>query len=187
MTMHWVFQTQMVIHPIIDGCAQLHKDMKKQGLKVNDIKSVSAKVHPLVLELTGKRKPKNGLEGKFSVFHGAAIGLIYGKGTPSEYEDHVVQDLKVIEVRDRVNAEANSSFRADEAKISVEMVNGIVLEKHVEHAVGSLEVPMDDTMLKQKFADQCASILGEGVKLASDALWDVTEVKDISETTRALF
>jgi aconitate decarboxylase len=176
----------IVIHPIIDGCAQLHNDMKMEDLDIKNIKSVFAKVHPLVLELTGKRKPKDGLEGKFSVFHGAAIGLIYGKGTPSEYEDHVVQDPAVIAVRDKVDAEADRTLGADETKIVLTMEDGKVLEKHVKHAVGSLEVPMHDQMLQQKFADQCVSVLGDAVKSASDALWNIENVGDVANITKAL-
>ena len=176
----------IVIHPIIDGCAQIHNDMKKQGLNVKNLKSVFAKVHPLVLELTGKRRPRDGLEGKFSVFHGAAIGLIYGKGTPSEYEDHVVQDLAVIAVRDKVDAEADKTLGADETKIILTMEDGKVLEKHVKHAVGSLEVPMNDQMLQQKFADQCFAVLGDRVKSASDALWNIEYVRNIVDITKML-
>jgi aconitate decarboxylase len=180
------FPCGIVIHPIIDACSQLHRDMSSSGLDVKDIKLVHARVHPLVLELTGKRKPKDGLEGKFSVYHGAAIGLIYGKGTPSQYEDHVVQDSKVIAIRERVDAEADSKLGADEAKITITMNNGKVLEKHVEHAVGSLEVPMDDEMLRQKFEDQCAKILGDSTKDASDACWNIENAKDVAELVEIL-
>jgi 2-methylcitrate dehydratase PrpD len=176
----------IVIHPIIDGCAQIHNDMKKQGLDVKNMKSVFAKVHPLVLELTGKRKPRDGLEGKFSVYHGAAIGLLYGKGTPSVYEDHVVQDPAVIGVRDKVDAEADKTLGADETKIVLTMKDGKVLEKHIKHAVGSLEVPMDDQMLQQKFTDQCVAVLGDGLKLASDALWNIENVDDVADITKVL-
>ena len=176
----------IVIHPIIDGCAQLHNDMKIQALDVKNVKSVFARVHPLVLELTGKRKPKDGLEGKFSVFHGAAIGLIYGKGTPSEYEDHVVQDPAVIAIRDKVDAEADSSLGADETTITLTMNDGKVLEKHVRHAVGSLEVPMTDKMLQQKFDDQCVIVLGDRVKSASEALWNIDKAVDVADITKLL-
>jgi 2-methylcitrate dehydratase PrpD len=174
----------IVIHPVIDGCSQLHNDMKKQGLDTKNIKSVFAKVHPLVLELTGKRKPRDGLEGKFSVFHGAAIGLIYGKGTPSEYEDQVVQDPAVITVRDKVHAEPDTSLGADETMITLTMEDGKVFEKHVKHAVGSLEVPMDDKMLQQKFEDQCVAVLGDRVRSASDALWNIEKVGDVADIAK---
>lgn len=180
------FPCGIVIHPIIDACAQIHNEMEKEGLNVRNIKSVHAKVHPLVLELTGKRKPKDGLEGKFSVFHGAAIGLIYGKGTPSEYEDHVVQDTKVISIRDRVDAEADKNLGADETIVVATLNNGKTIEKHVKHAVGSLEVPMDDEMLWRKFAGQCVSVLGDQVEAASQACWNIETATDVGEVARLL-
>jgi aconitate decarboxylase len=176
----------IVIHPVIDGCSQIHRDMMKLGLKIGYIKSVNAKVHPLVLELTGKRRPKDGLEGKFSVFHGGAIGLIYGKGTPSQYEDYVVQDPAVIEVRDKIDCEADTSIGADETKILLTMEDGQVLEKHVKHAVGSIEVPMDDQMLQRKFEDQCVSVLGEGVRSISTKFWNIEDATDIADLAKTL-
>jgi 2-methylcitrate dehydratase PrpD len=171
----------IVIHPVIDGCSQLHRDIVKIGLEAADIKKVKAKVHPLVLELTGKRKPKDGLEGKFSVFHGGAIGLIFGKGTPRQYEDEVVRDPAAIEVRDKIECVADTTIAADETKIALTMVDGNVLEKHVKHAVGSIEAPMDDQMLRQKFEDQCAAVLGGGARSASTKCWNVEDMSDIAE------
>lgn len=180
------FPCGIVIHPIIDACAQIHVDMAKQGLHVTDIKSVAANVHPLVLELTGKREPRDGLEGKFSIYHGAAIGLIYGKGTPSQYEDHIVQDAHVISIRDKVDAVADPKLRADECLIEVMMENGDVLHKHVQHAVGSTQVPMDDEMLRVKFMDQCTGVLGDGTRAASEACWSIEEMDDVSELARII-
>lgn len=174
----------IVIHPVIDGCSQLHRDIAELGLEVADIKEVKAKVHPLVLELTGKRKPRDGLEGKFSVFHGGAIGLIFGKGTPGQYETEVVRDPAVIEMRDKIECEADATIAADETKIVLTMVDGKVLEKHVKHAVGSIEVPMDDQMLRQKFEDQCAAVLGGETRSASTKCWNVEDVLDIAEIAR---
>src|SRR4051794_18239341 len=54
------FACGIVIHPIIDGAAQL----KKQGLKAEDVERVEPRVHPLVVELTGKKEPQDGLQGK---------------------------------------------------------------------------------------------------------------------------
>lgn len=138
----------IVIHPIIDGCSQLHVDLHEKSLKLEDIVSVYISVHPLVLELTGKKNPQDSLEAKFSVYHGAAIGLIYGKGTPSRYEDSVVREAHVMHVGDKIDATTDAKLRADECKITLMLVDGTVREKHVAHAVGSLEMPMDDKMLE---------------------------------------
>src|SRR4029453_9603944 len=69
------FACGIVIHPTIDAATQL----RAQGVKAAEVERVELKVHSLVLELTGRKEPKDGLEGKFSVYHGFAAGLIFGR------------------------------------------------------------------------------------------------------------
>lgn len=180
------FPCGIVIHPVIDACAQIHQDMAKEGLKAEDIESVHALVHPLVLELTGKKTPKDGLQGKFSVYHGGACGLIFGKATPSQYEDSVVQDIKVIAVRDRIQADIDQSLGADETKVVVTMKDCRKLDKHVVHAVGSMEVPLDEKRLQEKFLDQCETVLGADTEAASKAIWGIEGVDDVASITKHL-
>jgi 2-methylcitrate dehydratase PrpD len=56
-------------------------------------------VHSLVLELTGKKEPADGLQGKFSVYHGCAVGLIFGRAGEHEFSDAVVNRPDVVELR----------------------------------------------------------------------------------------
>ena len=81
----------VVIHPAIDGCIQLRNE---HGLKLDDIARIDLKVHPLVLELTGRRKPATGLEGKFSVFHSCAAAILLGEGGESAYSDTIVRNAE---------------------------------------------------------------------------------------------
>ncbi len=69
------FACGIVIHPSIDACVQL----REQGVKAGDVERIELRVHPLVLELTGKKEPTDGLLAKFSVYHGCAAGLIFGR------------------------------------------------------------------------------------------------------------
>jgi len=64
------FACGIVIHPAIDACIQLRNEHK---LTADQIERIDLRVHPLVLELTGKKTPQTGLETKFSVFFAAAI------------------------------------------------------------------------------------------------------------------
>lgn len=180
------FPCGIVIHPVIDACAQIHQDMQRKGLRAEDIESVHAKVHPLVLELTGKKKPKDGLQGKFSVYHGGACGLVFGKATPSQYEDGVVQDATLIAIRDRIQADIDHSLAADETKVVVTMKGGRNLEKHVGHALGSMEVPLSDQKLQEKFLDQCQRVLGDDALEASKVLWLVQDSEDLVSITKSL-
>ena len=181
------FPCGIVCHPAIDACIQINQEMQSKGLKTQDIKSVEAKVHPLVIELTSKRKPKDGLEGKFSVFHGGAVGLLYGKAGPAQYADDVVTASNVIELRDKIDAVPDQDLKADETVVTVHLSDGSKVEKHVEHAVGSLEVPMTDDQLTEKFIDQCALVLGkESATAASANVWKIAEAADVAEVLRTL-
>lgn len=173
------FPCGIVIHPVIDACAQLHMEMAQKELKLADVTAITAKVHPLVLELTGKRTPKDGLEAKFSVFHSGACGLLFGKATPSEYEDSVVLSAEVIGVRDLIQAVVDPALAADQTVVTLTLADGQTLEKHVAHAVGSLEAPMDDAMLEKKFLNQCSKVLSNA-EAASQALWNLESMDDVN-------
>ncbi|KAJ6110489.1 hypothetical protein N7486_002724 [Penicillium sp. IBT 16267x] len=178
------FPCGIVVHPVIDGCVSLHEELERAGLSVDQILEVQAEVHPLVLELTGKTAPKDGLEGKFSVYHGGAVGLLFGKATPAQYEDGVVTDPQVVGVRNRIKAKVNVNFKPDECHLTAllrkESGENVTIENHVSHAVGSLERPMTDAQLVQKFVDQCLPVLGqERTEKASQWCWDLEKQDDV--------
>ncbi len=158
------FACGIVIHPSIDGCVQF----KGQGIAPEQVQSISVRVHPLVLELTGKKTPKTGLEGKFSVYHSCAVGLIYGQAGEHEYTDQVVNDPKVIALRDKVQAIVDDSMPEDAADLELVTVDGKRHQVKVAHAVGSLEKPMTESQLKAKFVGQAQATIGLE---KSEALW----------------
>lgn len=176
------FACGIVIHPIIDGCVQLRNEHK---LKPGDIESIALKVHPLVLELTGKKTPQVGLEGKFSVFHSAAVAIIHGEGGEDVYSDACVRDPQVITLRDKVSAAVDKSVHEDAAYITIKLKDGRALEKHVEHAIGSLARPMSDADLEAKFRKFAKGILSTG---ETDALiklcWEIEKLKSAGDIAR---
>ena len=176
------FACGIVIHPIIDGCVQLRNEHK---LKAGDIDSIALKVHPLVLELTGKKTPQVGLEGKFSVFHSAAVAIIHGEGGEDVYSDACVRDPQVITLRDKVSAAVDKSVHEDAAYITIKLKDGRTLEKHVEHAIGSLARPMSDADLEAKFRKFAKGILSAG---ETDALiklcWEIEKLKSAGDIAR---
>jgi 2-methylcitrate dehydratase PrpD len=177
------FACGIVEHPAIDGCIQLRNEHQ---LKAGDIESVSLKVHPLVLELTGKRAPQAGLEGKFSVFHSCAVALIHGAAGEAQYSDEAVRDPAVIALRDKVNAAVEQGVHEDQVHVAIRLKGGKVLEKFVEHAVGSLDRPMSDADLESKFRGLAEGVLS---KAETDKLirlcWDVGGLGDAAEIARA--
>lgn len=181
------FPCGIVCHPAIDGCIQLHDGMQSMDFAVGEIQKVEVRVHPLAIELTSKRRPKDGLEGKFSVFHGCAVGLLYGKAGPAQYSDAIVIDPNVVRLRDKVEATSDEDVGADEAHLQIHFAGGQRLAKHVKHAVGSLEKPMTDEQLTQKFLDQATLVIGKAKGVAaSDIAWTVPEQSDVASVLRNL-
>jgi 2-methylcitrate dehydratase PrpD len=177
------FACGIVIHPVIDGCIQLRTEY---GLSGGEIEHVSLRVAPLVLELTGKRSPQVGLEGKFSVYHSAAVAIIHGAAGEREYSDARVRDSNVIALRNRVDAVAEPSIRNDEAYVEVRLKNGKVLEKHVEHAVGSIQRPMSDKDLEAKFHGLTTDILtAEESERLIGLCWAIESLEDAADLARA--
>jgi 2-methylcitrate dehydratase PrpD len=151
------FACGIVIHPAIDACIQLRN---AHGLKAEDIESVELKVHPLVLELTGKRTPKTGLDGKFSVFHSAAVAIIDGRAGEPQYSDARVHDPEVVRLRDSVVAEIDPGIAPDAVDATVILTDGRRLNLFVEHAIGSVARPMSEDDLVAKFDDLVVPVLG---------------------------
>ncbi|RBR16035.1 hypothetical protein FVER53590_09841 [Fusarium verticillioides] len=180
------FPCGIVIHPVIDACIQLHAELTRKEHDPTQIKSVAAQVHPLVLELTGKKAPKDGLEAKFSVYHSGACGLLLGKATPSEYEDNIVLDPAVIAIRDRITANIDTSIAADAAKVTVVMQSGEVFTKYVEHAVGSRVNPLSDEKLREKLIDGCKNVSTRDIEAVSQRCWGLEYLDDIRELVKYL-
>ena len=177
------FACGIVIHPTIDGCIQLRNEHK---LAAEDIAAIALKAHPLVLELTGKRTPQVGLEGKFSVYHSAAVAIIHGAAGEAQYTDACVRDPRVSALRDRVTASADPGVHEDQVRITITLKDGRTLEKSVAHAIGSLERPMSDADLEAKFRSLAHGVLSNA---ETDRLirlcWDVGALPQAAEVARA--
>lgn len=151
------FACGIVIHPSIDASVQL----RAQGVTPENLERLDLRVHSLVLELTGKKEPSNGLEGKFSVYHGCAAGLIFGRASEDEYDDAIVTRADVVETRRKVNAIIDDSIAEAAVDATATLRDGRTIHVHVEHAIGSLQRPMSNADLDAKFSAMVAPVLGK--------------------------
>jgi aconitate decarboxylase len=173
------FPCGIVMHPSIDGAIQLNNEMVAKSLSIKNIKTVELRVNPEVLTLTGKTNPQTGLEGKFSIYHATAVGLLFGEATPSQFTDAVVKNTTVVEMRKKVNVTVDESVAKAEAYIDLTFNDGTMLEKHVEHAKGSIENPLTDTELQNKFIEQASLAIGD--KRAQQAYKAFTSVQNLED------
>jgi 2-methylcitrate dehydratase PrpD len=151
------FACGIVIHPSIDACVQL----RARGVRAEDVERLELKVHSLVLELTGKKEPQDGLQGKFSVYHGCAAGLIFGRAGEDEYADEIVRREDVTALRRKVVAVVDDSIDEASADVTAVLRDGRREHVFVEHAIGSLERPMTEADLEGKFRTLAVPVIGK--------------------------
>jgi 2-methylcitrate dehydratase PrpD len=176
------FACGIVIHPAIDGCVQLRR---AHNLQPQDIAKVELKVHSLVLELTGKKTPQDGLQAKFSVFHSCAAGLINGQAGEDEYADAFVQRADVIALRDRVSAVVDERINEDQVDVTVTLHSAQVLHLFVPQAIGSQHNPLTDAMLEAKFRGLVEPVLGAAAVQALTAqCWALSEAPTLAALCR---
>lgn len=171
------FACGLVVHPVIDLCLGLRAT---EGFALAEVASVQLRVHPLVLDLTGKRQPTTGLEGKFSVFHAAAVALVDGAGGEREFDDARVRAPEVIAVRDRVEAVADPGCGRMEADVVLTMRDGRRISVTTTTPLGSLANPMSDEALSVKFLGLAEPVLS-AAKCARllERSWAMAEQKNL--------
>jgi 2-methylcitrate dehydratase PrpD len=176
------FACGLVVHAVIDGCIQLAEEY---GITATDVAYIALRVNPIVLELTGKREPRSGLEGKFSVYHAAAAAIIHRTAGEPQFSDACVLAPEAVALRARVRTQTDPSIRRTEAHVTVTLHDGTVLHRHVEHARGTLECPLSDAEIEAKFRDLVAGVLpDEQAARLIDLCWRVCELEDAGEIAR---
>jgi 2-methylcitrate dehydratase PrpD len=177
------FACGIVIHPALDASIQLRNQYQ---LTADQIDRVELKVHPLVLELTGKKTPQVGLEGKFSVYHAVAAAIVEGVAGEQQFSDKAVRNPVIVGLRDRVVAVVDPSIKEDQVRITITLKDGRKLEKYIDHAVGSVTNPMSDKDLEAKFAGQADGVLpADQARRAMDLCWDIATLPNAGALAEA--
>jgi 2-methylcitrate dehydratase PrpD len=174
----------LVVHAVIDGCIELCRD---HNLVPGAIEAVELTVSPLVPRLTGKTAPQSGLEGKFSVYHAAAAAIVHGAAGEAQFSDACVRDPRVTALRSRVSARVDPAIGRTEARVTIRTRDGRSLDRHVEHALGTLARPMSDADLEVKFRGLAEGALpATQVEEAIKICWQMSAQADAGALARAV-
>jgi 2-methylcitrate dehydratase PrpD len=176
------FPCGIVNHPTIDAAIQIHNEHHPAP---GAIAAVHLRVAPLVLDLCNQTNITKGLQGKFSVYHGAAVGLVRGKAGIQEYTDAAVNDPAIKGVRERTSAAGDSSITEDQARIEVELTSREKITRFVEKSLGNIHRPLTDAQLDAKFLDQAvlAIPLAQAEKLLGKC-WGIDGLEDVNQLIR---
>jgi 2-methylcitrate dehydratase PrpD len=69
--------------------------------------------------------------------------------------------------------------------MTIVLKDGRTLRRFIAHAIGSVEVPMTDKQLEDKFADLADSVISaSAIRRVMDACWNVENLPDAAEIAK---
>jgi 2-methylcitrate dehydratase PrpD len=176
------FACGLVVHPVIDGCIELRD---RNGVTPEMVERIEVAVHPRVMDVTAIKEPRTGLEGKFSVYHAAAVAVAAGAAGEREFSDAVVRAPAIAQLRRRVLASIDPALGKAQARVTILLKNGDKLATFVAHAIGSIQNPMSDRRLEDKFRGLSEGILSaDRTDRLIDLCWGAAKLADAGEIAR---
>jgi 2-methylcitrate dehydratase PrpD len=173
------FPNGCLVHATTDVCLEL---VRSHAFDSREIQSVSLQVHPLGLTLTGMKEPKDSYQAQASVYHWAAAVLHHGRAGLYEASGTCVHDPKVIALRQRVVATVADDLQADEARATVTLRDGRVLQAEVRPHMGSARRPLTDDQLDTKFLAQVEPRWGAPrARELADICWNLAQASDVGQ------
>lgn len=170
-------------HPAIDAVLELRA---AHGFAADDVRAVRVTANTKAATVTGKVDPGTGLEAKFSITHGVAVALLDRPGL-GHYTDDSARDPQIARLRDLVVVHPDSAVGKRSADVSVELIDGRVLECRVESNKGTPANPMSDADMAEKFLDCATPRLGAG--RAAEILercWSLESADDFAAVVTAV-
>jgi len=178
------YPSGIVVQAAIDACLEIAEQLPDDG----ELATVDLRVHPLALDLCGRRHPKTPIEAQISLFHWAAACLVQRSAGLEQLEQDCIDDASVAGLRARIAATADTSLGRDEAVAEVTLGNGARLRSHVEHARGSINRPMTDAELDAKFEAQARRVLSHDATRRLQRLCrNVAALPDVAKEIAAIW
>ena len=146
----------LLIHPVIDGMIRMRG---KHRFQLNDVERINLDVSPLCFTVTDKKDPKNGLEGKFSLYFCAALALSDGKVLESQFNPGNLKDHRIRNLMKKIRASSNDSLKESEARIAIQFKDGTRLKRLTSVPKGDPKNPMSFDEIIEKFNDLTHSLL----------------------------
>ncbi len=126
------------------------------------VERIVIEVHPRCLGNCNIRRPRNGLEGKFSLRFATALALL-GEDTAAigSYSDEMVCRPDVVGLIERGEVRGREAFDRNLAEVSVHLVDGVVLSETFDVGIAHRDLAAQGQKLVRKFRVLSAPVIGE--------------------------
>jgi 2-methylcitrate dehydratase PrpD len=164
-------------HPTIEAVLDLREE---HDVAPEDITSIEATVNDYVSWVTAKRNPATGLEGKFSIYHSAAVAAVDGAASVRQFTDERVSDPAIAAMRGRVSIVVDEALPKDAATVIMTLADGRSFSRTVSHNKGTPGHPMSDEEIEAKFMELAEERVGdEAARRVAEKCWDLEHQGDV--------
>ena len=158
-------------HPAIDAVLDLRRE---HGFTADDVERIEIGVDAVTPTILTYPRPVTGLEGKFSMHHCVAAAIVMGRVGLETFEDAVIHDASVGQLREHVEMTVDATLNADapsltQSRVAVRLRDGRVVGAYADGARGYPKRPATDAELNDKF-DACASKVMKAGRVRSAAV-----------------
>ncbi|WDN88380.1 hypothetical protein BuS5_01348 [Desulfosarcina sp. BuS5] len=171
-------------HSPIEGTLAI---LEKEGLGIDDIKSIKLHVSELALGAAGKTDPQTGLAGKFSIPYCVANALLRGDTGTKAFTDEKVNDPQVKEFMKKISLARNDDFVLVEAIIDLETTTGKMYTRELDvmKDIPGLETKREK--ITAKFLDLSDAYLGnEKAEKMVAAINNLDQIDNVQQLTEEL-
>ena len=142
-------------HPVIGVSLDLKKELLKNNIQISQISEIVIETYKTAIDFCDKIKPKNDIEGKFSLQHCCAISLNYGDILEDYFKENILNDIEISEIREKViiknNSEMTDNFPNNySASLLIKLKDGSILKKTNLNAKGDPENQMTEKEICDK-------------------------------------
>ncbi|TPQ26632.1 MmgE/PrpD family protein [Cupriavidus pinatubonensis] len=168
----------VVIHPAVDAALNWYGTSGKTGMA---IERVHLRTHPAAMALGFRRHPDGVLEAKVSLCHWVAVALAFGRAGLAEGQQNVIDHPMVSALRDLIYVESDAAMAGDAVEMTIVLKGGEQRIFSVPHAKGSVDNPMTDADLDEKFYGQVQiNIPKEQATALLEQCWKVDQLNDVA-------
>jgi 2-methylcitrate dehydratase PrpD len=181
---HWQLQRNtykpypcgVVLNPVIEACLALFHE---EGVRLAEVESAGLRGNSLLRQRTDRAQPHSGREAQVSAQHAVAVVLATGRAGLDEFADASAarEDLRAF--APRLSFIDDDTLQVESADVTLALRDGSKRSRRIEHARGSLALPLTDAELEAKLRE-----LGRWGRSACevepliDALWSLDRGAD---------
>src|SRR5262245_31705369 len=150
-----------------------------------EIERVELSVHPFAVRITGLTDPETGLQSKFSIYHAAAVAYLDGRAGIAQFTDERAAMADVVALRGKIEPRIDETLAKDQAAATLITTSGERIEATIAHASGTVENPMSDRGIEDKFIANAEPVIGaERARQVVAAAWSLEGLADMRDVVK---